>query len=98
MIKIGPEPTEQIRRATEWWRENRPSAPDAIDEELGSIFQALLAGRAIGERVPTAKRRRLLRLHLRRIHYYLYYEMDGDDDDVEILALWHTNRGRAPSL
>lgn len=96
MIKIGPEPTEQIRRASAWWREHRESAPDAIDEELRKAFQTLLAGRAFGERVPTARRPRLMRLHLRRIHYHLYYELDGDD--IEILALWHTNRGSGPSL
>jgi len=33
---------------------------------------------------------------LKRIHYYLYYRVE--QDDIEILALWHTSRGTGPPI
>ncbi len=96
MIKVSARATAQIRRTRNWWLENRPDAPGAIDDEVQRAFAMLLEGSIVGQPVPTAKLRGVKRFHLRRIHYFLYYRTISDD--VEILALWHTSRGRGPAL
>jgi plasmid stabilization system protein ParE len=42
------------------------------------------------------KTRGVRRLHLERIHYFLYYRLRGTA--VQILALRHTSRGSGPGL
>ena len=41
-VKISARAASQIRRAAEWWAENRPAAPGAIRIDIGEAF-ALLA-------------------------------------------------------
>ena len=38
----------------------------------------------------------MMRVQLRRIHYYLYFRVTGDS--IEILAFWHTSRGSGPPI
>lgn len=79
-----------------WWARNRPLAPRAIEEELARAFDLLAVQATMGAR---AKNRDLLdvrRVHLSRIHYYLYYRVSADA--IDVLAFWHTSRGTAPSL
>lgn len=38
------------------------------------------------------------RVHLSRIHYYLYYRVRQEPPSIEVLALWHTRRGIGPNL
>lgn len=33
------------------------------------------------------------RVHLARIHYYVYYRVAQSGNSLEILAFWHTSRG-----
>jgi plasmid stabilization system protein ParE len=40
----------------------------------------------------------LRRLHLPRVHYYLYYVVSKADAVLEVVALWHVRRGRPPIL
>jgi plasmid stabilization system protein ParE len=36
------------------------------------------------------------RLHLARIHDFLYYRVRGEE--VQVLRIWHTSRGTDPKL
>jgi plasmid stabilization system protein ParE len=95
-VRITKRAQAQIDRAAHWWDENRPLAPEAFDEELSKAFSLLSLQPAIGARVLNARARGVRRLHLARIHYYLYYrERKGE---VEVLTIWHTSRGQEPSL
>jgi plasmid stabilization system protein ParE len=38
------------------------------------------------------------RIHLSRIRYHLYYRVASHGGAVEILALWHTSRGKGPGV
>lgn len=85
-----------IRRAADWWEQNRPLAPGAVHEELEQAFLLLRSQPGIGAIATNAKARGVRRLHLGRIHYFVYYRLQGST--VEVLALWHTSRGRDPAL
>ena len=95
-VRITKRAQAQIDRAALWWDENRPLAPEALEEELAQAFSLLSVQSGIGAPVLNVRARSVRRLHLARIHYYLYYRVRGGQ--VEVLAIWHTSRGSGPSL
>lgn len=78
--------------ALRWWQTHRPAAPhvlvDEIDNTLELIARAPLAGRQIELRGHPNVRRLLLR----RSNYHLYYRIDAEDGDVQLLAFRHARR------
>lgn len=87
-----------IAEAAEWWVANRPKAPSAFAEELSRAFQLLASQPSIGAQARNVKLSGVRRVHLQRIHYYLYYRVRADTNTVDVLALWHTKRGASPDL
>ena len=87
----------QIREAAAWWIENRPAARGLFRRELARGFDLITTQPGIGMKALDAPILALRRLHLYRIHYYLYYRL-LDEEAVEVLALWHTSRGQGPPL
>lgn len=97
-VRIVESATRAILEAAEWWSANRPKAPDAFAEELDRALQLLASQPAIGARARNIKLAGVRRIHLTRVHYYLYYRVIPEPATVEILALWHTKRGSPPKL
>ena len=64
-----------IRRAAEWWELNRPLAPGAVHEELDEAFALLRSQPRIGLLATNTKTGGVRRLHLQRIHHFLYYRL-----------------------
>ena len=95
-VRVTKRAQAQIDRAARWWDENRDLAPEAFDEDLAEAFLLLGAEPGVGAPVLRTPARGVRHLHLARIRYHLYYRVRGDQ--VEVLALWHTSRGRGPSL
>lgn len=95
-VRVTRRARGHIDRAALWWDENRPLAPEAFDEELAEAFSLLSAEPGIGAPALNVRARGVRRVHLARIHYYLYYRVRGGR--VEVLALWHTSRGTVPFL
>ena len=95
-VRVTKRAQAQIDRAARWWDENRNLAPEAFDADLAEAFLILGAEPGIGARVLRTSARGVRRLHLARIRYHLYYRVRGDQ--VDVLALWHTSRGRGPAL
>jgi plasmid stabilization system protein ParE len=87
-----------IAEAAEWWVANRPKAPEAFAEELERAFQLLASQPSIGAQARNVKLVGVRRVHLQRIHYYLYYRVRANTETVEVLALWHTKRGTSPEF
>lgn len=95
-LQVTKRAQAQIDRAALWWDENRPLAPLAIDEDLAEAFSLLSTEPGIGAPALNVRTRGVRRLHLARIHYYLYYQVRAGE--VVVLALWHTSRGRGPAV
>src|SRR5688572_2241454 len=95
-VRVTKRAQTQIDRAATWWDENRPLAPQAFDEELSEAFSLLSVEPGIGVPVINARAAGVRRLHLARIHYFLYYRVRSDE--VQVLRVWHTSRGSEPSL
>lgn len=88
----------QIRAGEQWWRVNRPKAPDAIREELERASLLISVQPELGARARNVSLPGVRRLHLARVRYYVYYRVVQDPDRVEVLAFWHTSRGSSPPL
>ena len=88
----------QIRTAEEWWRLNRPKAPNAIREELERAASIISVQPDVGARAVNVSLPGIRRLHLSRVRYYVYYWLRSDPERIEILAFWHESRGSGPPL
>lgn len=95
-IEITDDAATQIAAAVAWWAEHRPTAPGAVLEDLDRILDLLCVQPAMGTRARRASLSGVRRVTLSRIRYYVYYRVV--DDAVQVLAVWHTSRGRGPVL
>ena len=95
-IKISNDARAQIEGAADWWARNRPFAPGAVREDLDRILGLLSVNPGIGARARRAKLQGVRRVTLSRVRYYVYCRVSGDA--LEVLAFWHTSRGRQPQL
>lgn len=85
-----------IVEARNWWRAHREKAPFAFDEELERALELIARQPGVGAKAQSPNLRSVRRLHLGRIHYYLYYRVVETSNRVEVLAAWHTSRGSKP--
>lgn len=97
-IEVSDLARAQIRGAEEWWRVNRPKAPNAIREELERVSLLISVQPEIGARARNTSLVGVRRLHLARVHYYIYYRVVTDKERIEVLAFWHESRGSGPSI
>jgi plasmid stabilization system protein ParE len=95
-IRVTKVADAHIEKAADWWEQNRPLSPGALDEELREAFALLLSQPAIGAPALNARTKGVRRVHLARVHYYLYYQVRGEL--IDVLALWHTSRGAPPPV
>lgn len=97
-IQINELAKAQVRVAEEWWRFNRPKAPNAIREEFERAASLIASQPEVGTRARNVTLPDVRRLHLDRVRYYLYYRVISDPEQVEILAFWHESRGSSPPI
>ena len=71
-VHIVSSAARAIAEAAEWWVANRPKAPEAFAEELERAIQLLASQPSIGAQARNVKLVGVRRVHLQRIHYYLY--------------------------
>lgn len=97
-IEVSDLAKAHLRAAEEWWRLNRPAAPNAIREELERASLLISVRPGIGARARNVSLPGVRRLHLDRVRYYVYYRVVTNPEQVEILAFWHASRGSGPPL
>ena len=97
-IQINELAKAQVRAAEEWWRFNRPKAPNAIREEFERAASLIAFQPEVGTRARNVTLPGVRRLRLDRVRYYLYYRVIADPEQVGILAFWHASRGSSPEL
>jgi plasmid stabilization system protein ParE len=95
-VKISARAANEIRRAAEWWLENRPAGPGAIAADLAETVALLAEQPGIGAKYEGSRTPGVRRLFLSRVGYFIYYRADGPD--LQVLAFWHASRGQQPRL
>lgn len=97
-VILSPRARRQVATVQAWWVEERPAAPSLFDEELAASIADLQRGITLGVVYATVRGARVYRILLPRSRYHLYYRLGVSGDRVEVVAIWHASRGRAPSL
>ena len=95
-IRVSPQALAQIEGAAQWWARNRSSAPNAIRHDVAQILAILSTQPGVGAPARRGRVKGLRRVTLTRVRYYLYYRASGGV--LEVLAFWHTRRGRQPHV
>ena len=95
-LRIARRAASEIERAERWWLENRPSAPDAFRADLKGAFILLVRQPGVGVKVGNTRLSGVRRLHLGRIRYFVYYRVMNDE--LVVLSVWHSSRGKGPSI
>jgi|SRR5665213_417133 len=96
IVRVTHRAANHIAQAVDWWEVNRPLAPGAVRDELEEAVAILKAQSEIGAVAFSARIQDVRRIHLSRIHYFLYYR--AQPGRIDVLALWHTSRGTGPHL
>lgn len=97
-LDVGYLARRQVKKLNAWWRKNRTSAPNAVRDELERVFRLILAQPRIGPPAIDVSLPEVRRIHLSRIHHYLYYRILERDGLIEVLAIWSDSRADAPPL
>jgi plasmid stabilization system protein ParE len=97
-VILSPRARWQAAAVQAWWLENRPAASALFEDELGAAIADLQCGRVLGVVYGTIRSAQVFRVLLPRSRYHVYYRFGASGGAVEIVAVWHTSRGRAPSL
>lgn len=95
-IKISARAANQVRKAAEWWAQNRLAAPGAIGADFGEAVALLAEQPGIGAKYEGSRTPGIRRLFLGRVGYFIYYK--AEDDTLHVLALWHASREHQPVL
>jgi plasmid stabilization system protein ParE len=95
-VRVKPRALRQIHRAAQWWSENRPAAPGAIDFDLKDALDVLVEQPGIGSRVENARDEQVRRFYLVRTRYFIYYR--PRDGFLEVVAFWHASREQEPRV
>jgi plasmid stabilization system protein ParE len=95
-IRVVPRAEREMTRAQRWWRRNRDKNPTLLEREIADAFELLRSAPEVGEWARNTRLSAVRRVLLKGTQYYLYYR--ADEDEIVILSLWHTSRGRGPRL
>jgi plasmid stabilization system protein ParE len=95
-VHTTPEADWQIRVIDDWWRKNRPAAPDLFLNELTESFELIGSAPQMGRAYRLSPVRGTRRILLGGKRYHVYYVLRAQE--VWILAVWHARRGSGPPL
>jgi plasmid stabilization system protein ParE len=93
-FRLVPLAARDLAYADDWWRENRPSAPDALRDEVLSAIRLAVAqpesGLLVGSRKNEPVRRILTPISRRLVYYFV------DRGIVTVLRIVGAERGTQP--
>lgn len=97
-VLVAPSARRHVQTIAEWWEANRDKAPDLFAQELEAAFVRVAAAPTSFRIYRESKGRSIRRLLMPRTSYHVYFEVNETQKQVQVLAVWHTARGRGPRL
>jgi hypothetical protein len=82
----------------EWWRANRPSAPDLFDQELEAAKRQLEQQPELPPIYETVRGRIMRRVLLPKTERHVYYSVNEASRSVIVHVIWGARKGRGPKL
>ena len=98
MVIVAPSARRHAQQIDDWWRENRPRAPDLFARELEAAFFRVAARPMTVAVYREIKGRAIRRLLMPRTAHHVFFEVNASEQKVHFLAVWHAARGRGPKL
>lgn len=92
--RLTPQAKRDIARADAWWAQNRPEAPTAVLDEVGSALEQVLGQPESGVAYASRKRGLVRRLPLPTTKRHLYYTVV--DGIIIVLRVCGAERGSPP--
>ena len=96
-LRVTYSAEREIRQALSWWRRNRAASPDLLLEELRRALELITAQPLVGSPLADSTLGAVRKVILVRTRYMLFYRT-RNAEHTEVLALWHSSRGRRPNL
>jgi plasmid stabilization system protein ParE len=97
-LRVSGRARAKIRREDEWWRRERPAAPDLFKEELAVAFDRILKAPKARKPYATIEHEPVWRLLMPRTEHHVYYRVDEIAAEVIVEAVWGARKGREPRL
>jgi plasmid stabilization system protein ParE len=73
-------------------------APEALHEELDQALQLIASQPYVGVIARNTKLSGVRRILLNRVDYLYYRIIDAPTRSLQVIALWHAQRGEGPRL
>lgn len=98
-VRFTPEARLAVREKRAWWEQHREKAPRLFIEEL-AVVVAKLRDDADEKRQQYAARggRVIWRILMPKTRHHIYYRLNDDAGEVEILLVWNAVADAAPDL
>lgn len=97
-LRIFNRARRDIATAVAWWRANRPFAASRLEDELEAKLKQLVRLPFSGPPATDVRLAGFRRLLLLETRYFLYYRVNEERGQVEVLRFWHMSRHRPPKL
>jgi plasmid stabilization system protein ParE len=97
-VRLTDDALRDAKAALAWWHDNRPEAPGLVREEFAALLDLLRTAPKIGTPYIHRRIKGVRRAVLQRSRYHVYYVHDASNDDVVVLAISSTLRGKPPKL
>jgi plasmid stabilization system protein ParE len=97
-LEISKRARRQIERIQAWWVKQRPVARDLFLDELAAAECQLRATPELGSIYTEHKAGTFRRVLLPKTHHHLYYRYRADRDELTVLSVWGSPKGRGPKL
>ncbi|MGH9418363.1 MAG: type II toxin-antitoxin system RelE/ParE family toxin [Thermoanaerobaculia bacterium] len=97
-VEVIPSARRQLDIAHAWWEINRTAAPNAIRDDFEAMARLIARNPKIGRHATKTKTRNVRQVYLRRVGYFVYYRVIGSPPFLEIMAFWHSRRGKGPPI
>ncbi len=94
-VKVSRRALSEYEIAQAWWRVHRDKAPDLLCGEFKQALSLLSEHPETG--LLAEDHDELRRFLLRKSRYAIFYRVNEDELQVEVLAFWHSSR-QAPEL
>jgi plasmid stabilization system protein ParE len=91
-LVVWSQAAREIEEASEWWYANRPGSPNAMSEDVARAFALVTLQPGIGVPARNERLSNVRRLTLRRVGYFLFYRVDAERKEVQVLRFRHVRR------
>jgi len=95
-VRITPAAETQAETFAQWWRENRPAAPEAVKQELQRAKDILVETPFVGSPYRRTRIPGVRRIAMNKTPYHVCYRVNEKLNEVVIMAVWSAMRKRGP--